>query len=105
LSRQHGKPVIITELGYRATPSAASAPHAWPESDRSAAFDGEHQARCYRAALETLLGARWCGGVYVWKWFSDSSDEQGPTDFSPAGKPAEKVLGELYRRRPSNLSR
>jgi hypothetical protein len=105
LSRKHGKPVIVTELGYRAAASAASAPHAWPESDRSAAFDGEQQARCYRAALEALLGASWCGGVYVWKWFSDSSDEQGPTDFSPAGKPAEKVLGDFYRRRPSSLSR
>jgi hypothetical protein len=105
LARATGKLVIVTELGYRAAADAASSPHTWPENDRAAIFDGEHQARCYRAALETLLGAPWCGGVYVWKWFSDSSDEQGPSDFSPAGKPAEKVLGELYRRRPSSLSR
>jgi hypothetical protein len=35
----------------------------------------------------------------VWKWFTDSRDESGPTDFPPTGKPAEAVLREFYRRR------
>jgi hypothetical protein len=102
LAKRTRKPVIVTEVGYRAVSDAATAPNVWPESDAATArFDGEHQAHCYRAALEALTqGAPWCAGVYVWKWFSDSKDEQGPTDFSPAGKPAEKVLGELYGRRP-----
>ncbi len=99
LGRKTGKPVIITELGYRAARDAAVAPHTWPESDSAAVFDGEHQAHCYRVALEALMGASWCAGVYVWKWFSDSADEQGPTDFSPAGKPAEKVLREMFGKR------
>jgi hypothetical protein len=98
LSARTGKKILVTELGYRATRDAHVAPSTWPESERNAPFDGEEQARCYRAALEALMGAKWCTGVYVWKWFTDSRDEQGPTDFSPAGKPAEKVLGEMYRR-------
>jgi hypothetical protein len=97
LARTTGRPILVTELGYRPTPEAALAPSAWPERDGNPRYDGEHQARCYRAALEVLTRASWCRGIYIWKWFTDSTDESGPTDFSPAGKPAESVLGELYR--------
>jgi hypothetical protein len=98
LSKRTGKRVILTELGYRATRDAAMAPATWPESDPNPRFDGEHQASCFRAAFTTLWGRPWLAGVYVWKWFTDSKDEQGPTDFSPADKPAESVLGDYYRR-------
>jgi hypothetical protein len=98
LSKRVHKRVILTELGYRATRDAAMAPATWPESDEHPEFDGAHQASCYRAALSTLWGKPWLAGIYMWKWFTDSKDEQGPTDFSPADKPAESVLGEYYRR-------
>ncbi len=98
LSKRTGKRVILTELGYRATRDAAMAPATWPESDQHPQFDGAHQASCFRAAFSTLWGQRWLAGVYVWKWFTDSRDEQGPTDFSPADKPAEAVIGEYYRK-------
>lgn len=96
-ARTH-KPIVITELGYRARADAAMDPSLWPERDGNAQFDGAQQAACYRAALEALTAAPFVRGIYVWKWFTDSSDEDGPTDFSPAGKPAESVLGEFYRR-------
>ena len=98
LAAKTGKKIIVTELGYRATPDAHLAPSTWPESERNARFDGDEQANCYRAALELLTNAKWCAGVYIWKWFTDGKDEHGPTDFSPAGKPAESVLGKMYRR-------
>jgi hypothetical protein len=98
LSKRTGKRVILTEIGYRATRDAAMAPATWPEADASPKFDPEHQASCYRAAFETLWGKRWLAGIYVWKWFTDSKDEQGPTDFSPADKPAEAVMSEYYHR-------
>jgi hypothetical protein len=97
LAARTGKPIIVTELGYRARADAATSPSLWPEVDRQARYDGEHQAACYRAALQTLLAAPFVRGIYIWKWFTDSQDEEGPTDFSPAGKPAEQVLRELYR--------
>jgi Glycoside Hydrolase Family 113 len=98
LAKRTQKRVLITEIGYRATRDAALAPATWPESDPSPRFDPAHQAACYRAALDALWGRPWLAGIYFWKWFTDSQDEQGPTDFSPAGKPAEAVLGEYYRR-------
>jgi hypothetical protein len=98
LSKRTGKRVILTELGYRATRDAAMAPATWPESDPNPRFDGAEQASCFRAAFSTLWGKPWLAGVYVWKWFTDSRDEQGPTDFSPADKPAEAIIGDYYRR-------
>jgi hypothetical protein len=105
LAARWHKPVVITEIGYRARADAATAPSLWPERDAAAPYDGAAQATCYRAALEALTAAPFVRGIYVWKWFTDSADEQGPTDFSPAGKPAEQVLGEFYRRRPNKRSR
>jgi hypothetical protein len=96
LAARTGKPIVLTEIGYRAMADAALTPAAWPESTPEAKFDGVAQAECYRAALEALWGKPWLRGVYLWKWFSDSQDESGPTDFSPAGKPAERVLREFY---------
>jgi hypothetical protein len=98
LARRTGRPILITELGYRAVRDAALAPAAWPEDDANPRFDPEHQASCYRAALSTLWGKPWLAGVYFWKWFTDGRDESGPTDFSPAGKPAEGVLRDYYLR-------
>jgi hypothetical protein len=97
LSHRTGKRILLTELGYRATRDAAMAPATWPENDASSQFDPEHQASCFRAALQTLWGKQWLAGIYVWKWFTDSRDEAGPTDFSLADKPAEAVMGEFYR--------
>lgn len=98
LSKRTGKRILLTELGYRATRDAALAPATWPENDAKPAFDPDHQASCFRAALQTLWGKPWLAGIYVWKWFTDSRDEQGPTDFSVADKPAESVMSEFYRR-------
>jgi len=92
------KPLLITEVGYRAVRDAALAPNVWPEHDGAAVADLAHQAAAYDAALEALFALPFVRGVYIWKWFSDSRDERGPTDFSPAGKPAETVLGRWYRR-------
>jgi len=98
LSKRTGKRIILTELGYRSVRDAALAPASWPESDAHPQVDLAHQASCFRAALSTLWGQPWLAGIYVWKWFTDSRDAEGPTDFSPAGKPAEAVLGDYYHR-------
>jgi hypothetical protein len=99
LAKRTGKPIVLTEIGYRAMRDAAISPSSWPEHAPESLYDGEAQAECYRAAFAALRGRPWLRGIYIWKWFTDSQDESGPTDFSPAGKPAEKVLREFYRAR------
>lgn len=98
LAKRTGKSIILTEIGYRATRDAAMAPATWPESDPNPHFDPDHQSSCFRAALGALWGQPWLAGIYVWKWFTDDQDEQGATDFSISGKPAESVLGDFYHR-------
>lgn len=99
LAAREKKRIVLTELGYRPVPGAGMDPSAWPERDRDPRYDPAAQERCYRAAFEAVWGRPWLHGIYLWKWFTDSHDEQGPTDFSPAGKPAEKVIDEFYRKK------
>jgi hypothetical protein len=105
LARRTGKRILLTEVGYRAVRDAAMTPSSWPERDDTPAYDPAHQADCYRATFEVLWGRPWLGGIYLWKWFTDSQDESGPTDFSPAGKPAEAVLEGYYRQAPERGGR
>jgi hypothetical protein len=97
LARRTRKPLVIAELGYRASVEAARQPATWPEHDR-AAVDLELQARCYQATLAALWDRPWLRGLYVWKWFTDGRDEHGPRDYPPTDKPAEAVLRSYFTR-------
>lgn len=94
--RRTGKPVLLTELGYRSASSAAEAPWRWPEEDPEAPVDPTLQARCYRAFFSTLGRAPWLAGAIVWKW-RPAAEVEHPTGFTPQGKPTEQVLRRWFR--------
>lgn len=97
LSIARGKPVLFTEVGYRAAEDALVKPHAWPESQKGAPVDGSTQAIGYREFLEAIRDRSWVAGVYWWKWFTDpNTTEEGPAGFSPRGKPAEAIIRASY---------
>lgn len=99
VSRQYGKPLLFTEIGFTSTPAPWIAPH----KDRDGApFDGQAQERCYRIVLENLKGeTEWCHGILWWKYPSDlSHGGEGHTGFSPNGKPAEKAVKEWFVKLP-----
>ncbi|MCY3738829.1 MAG: hypothetical protein OXG13_20685 [Gemmatimonadaceae bacterium] len=92
-----GRPVLLTEIGYKSVRGASLRPWEWtrrPEPDLSM----EEQALCYQAVLEAFWPRPWFHGMYWWKWHSDlrGGEEQG--GFTPHGKPAERVLTEWYQR-------
>jgi hypothetical protein len=98
VSRRHGKPVLLTEIGYASTKSPWKSPHA---SDRQRELAPEDQARAYRIAFEALADETdWIRGTYWWKWPTDLA-RGGPSDrgFTPNGKPAEDVVRAWYRDR------
>ena len=98
LARVHertGRPVLFTEVGYRSAVGAAEAPWTWPERDDGATPDSALQARCYQAFLSTVARASWMKGGIIWKWHPPSEIE-GPTAFTPQGKPAEAVLRRWF---------
>lgn len=69
-SREVGRPVLLTELGYAAHPRAAAEP--WLSGDRGARTEQTERLKelCLRVALEATGGAGdWLEGVFLWKWF------------------------------------
>ncbi|MEM9195885.1 MAG: hypothetical protein AAGF12_42355 [Myxococcota bacterium] len=98
LARRTGRPVILTEVGYRSVRDCELRPHEWPERDsEEPVVDPQAQARAYRVLLQASAGKDWLRGIYVWKWFTDpDANEEGPAGFSPRDKPAEAVLRTAF---------
>ena len=97
LSKQQGKAVLFTEVGYRAAADALRYPHEWPERANASRPDPRVQAVGYRAFLSAIRPRTWIRGVYWWKWFTDpETSEEGPAGFSPRGRPAEVILRAAY---------
>ena len=97
LSARVDRPVIFTEVGYRSVVGAAVRPHEWTEHTADARLDLEAQRTCYGVFFAGIRERPWVRGVFPWKWFTDpQSAEEGPTGFSPAGKPAADILRTAY---------
>jgi hypothetical protein len=91
------RPVLITEIGYTSTSSPWQRPY---EVARRKPVNLDHQARCYRAVMETLYGMSWCRGIYWWKWPSFLEfGGSGDPGFTPNGKPAQRIVEEWYGKR------
>jgi len=98
VARKTKKPVIFTEVGFRSTTETALHPWSWTEREP---LDLEIQRDCYRAILETFYDEPWLKGMYWWKWNSGPSrGGENNTDYTPKGKPAEKMISEWYARAP-----
>ena len=80
-----GKPIIISEVGYRN--SADALYHPW-EYTTPAPPDPQEQAAAYDAALRSVISDPFIEGVYIWAW------SQPP--FSPNWLPAAGVLHHWY---------
>lgn len=90
------KPLVITEVGYRSADLAVRHPNAWPEK-HAADVDDSLQRVAYAVLFEALADTPNLGGVFLWKYFTDAStEEEGPTGFSPRGKPAEDVIRNAF---------
>ncbi|WP_400191624.1 glycoside hydrolase family 113 [Hymenobacter sp. B81] len=101
VQRRFGRPVLFTEVGYRATPTAAAAPWQWPDPRQPQPFDPATQAACYEALFRACWRQPWLAGVFVWKWYPGLPPD-GPArlraDFTPQHLPAEAVMRRWYAR-------
>ncbi len=93
LHRQTGKPILITEIGYRSVDGAGMNPFAFAGGAR---VDLGEQADLYWAALEATGNRDWIDGVWWWNWLADGSGGAGNTDFTPKGKPAASELAAAW---------
>ncbi|HEX2252539.1 MAG TPA: AbrB/MazE/SpoVT family DNA-binding domain-containing protein [Thermoanaerobaculia bacterium] len=103
-AREHGKPVLLTEVGFAAHRAAWVAPH-----EEGGVYSEADQAAAYRALLTALDRRPWLAGVFVWKAFSDELPGPGGAeighprrppdraDFRFLGREAEEVVREYFR--------
>lgn len=106
LAQDVGRPVVLTEVGYRATADAAVRPHLWPERMAEMAPDPAAQALAYHALLAEVAVRPTIRGLYIWKYFTDpDTDEEGAAGFSPRGRAAENLLRRAFRMRGAARAR
>lgn len=84
-----GKPVLLTEIGYRSTPGAAMHPNWW---DTTGAIDLSEQSNAYQAAYQALAAYPWFAGLYWWSWPAALPPDGSNSDYAPTYKPAEQVM-------------
>lgn len=92
--RKYNKPLLLTEVGFTSSAQPWKTPH---ERNRGAPVAFEDQAMCYQAIFKSFWDKDWFFGFYWWKW-PTYLEYGGPNnnDFTPNGKPAEKVVAEWY---------
>ncbi len=96
LAGRHGRPVLVTEIGFPATRGAAVRPWQWPGAGD--AVDLDEQARAYEATFRALWGRPWLRGLYWWKWPIDGrGGGPGDPEYTPLRKPAAAVMARYYR--------
>jgi hypothetical protein len=89
LHGQTGKPVLLTEIGYRSVDGAGLDPFRFGGNE---ALDVGEQADLYWAALQATGDKDWIDGMYWWNWLTDGSGGESNRDYTPKGKPAEQEL-------------
>lgn len=90
-SREQGRPVVLTEVGYTNIATAAMRP--WEPSHGKT--DHPLQARCLRTALETVESSKVIKGSFIWKWFP-TPGTQGPDDFTVQTPAFKRLLRETW---------
>lgn len=93
LHRQVGRPILLTEIGYRSVAGAGTQPY---ESGGAGPPDLTEQADLYWAALEACAGEPWIEGMSWWDWPADGSGGPLDTGYTPRGKPAETELRDAW---------
>jgi glycosyl hydrolase family 113 len=84
-ARSVDRPLVITEVGYTSHRGAAA--HPW-DYTLSSPLDLEEQRRCYAAFVAAWRDDPALAGVFFWEW--------GDPQYSPRGRPAEKVLKSWF---------
>src|SRR5882724_7617625 len=93
LSEQYGKPVLMTEVGYRSIDGTAIAPGSWTAEGTP---NSGAQADAYNAFFQvwTAHGGSWLKGVELWQW--DLNNQYSSTGYSVMGKPAAAVVSQYF---------
>ncbi|HEU5059392.1 MAG TPA: hypothetical protein VFU21_22820 [Kofleriaceae bacterium] len=84
----------LTEVGYPSRDGAAA--HPW-DYGAGGAVDLEEQYRCFAALVAAWNGRRELDGVLVWNWWGAGGSRD--RDYTPRGKPAQRLLEAWFHGR------
>lgn len=93
LASQHSKPVLLTEIGYARSVTAATEP--WSNHTESSAAARSARTRLLEVALERLPREPWIEGMFWWKWIPGSTTRDD-RDFSMKDPEARDVLRRYW---------
>ncbi|WP_445487744.1 glycoside hydrolase family 113 [Rhodopseudomonas sp. RCAM05734] len=93
LSLDYGKPVMMSEVGYRSIDGTAINPGG---GSSKAPADAAEQADAYNAFFQvwSTQGGSWLKGAEFWQW--DLNGNVSPTGYSVQGKPAQDVVSQYF---------
>ncbi|HEY8332781.1 MAG TPA: hypothetical protein VIQ05_03220 [Tardiphaga sp.] len=93
LSLAYGKPVLMSEVGYRSIDGTAINPGG---GSSKAPADAAEQADAYNAFLQvwSAQGGSWLKGAEFWQW--DLNGQASPTGYSVQGKPAADLVSQYF---------
>ncbi len=95
LSKENGKPVLLTEIGYANIQAPWRQPH---DEDLTDKISEEDQSRAIRLVSESLKSTDFIHGVYWWKWPSYGNYPlKKDRGFTPATKQAESIIEDCFR--------
>ncbi len=89
LAGRHGKPLLVTEVGFVNRAATAEEPWVWPGPKGAAARSAEgdqEQARAYLAIIHTFGQSPHVVGINWWRWYTDSKYVE-PNDVGFAPRP------------------
>jgi len=89
-----GKPLVLTELGYRSRAGASAAP--WDEGS-GGTVDLDEQRRAFAAFRRAWTAPRspHLDGLYVWNWYGWGGAQS--VGYTPRGKPALEEIRHLLQ--------
>ena len=96
LQKEHQKPVLFTEFGYRSVDFSGKKP--WDSKRVEGGVNLEAQTNALQAIHNQFWNEDWFAGGFIWKWFHSHDRVGGEQNnrFTPQNKPAERLLKELY---------
>ncbi|HRT93809.1 MAG TPA: PEGA domain-containing protein [Planctomycetota bacterium] len=93
-SKQVGKPIVFTEVGFNNHNGCNTRPSFW--SGNRAPIDNLEQAACYHAVLDIFPKQPWLAGMFWWTWEPSGTPMPSDPSYSPQSKLALMVLESYY---------
>lgn len=101
ISQRFNKKVLFTEMGYKSSADSAVEPWKWFDysEDANNKLSLETQVTCYEGFFDTVWNQDWFAGVHIWQLNALGVEYNGSNnaDFTPVGKPAQKLITEKFK--------